>query len=51
MLYFVKEGTIHRFPIPKRCGAVREKEPLRDTIIHGVNECPRCLRRWPGEVE
>jgi len=49
MLYFVKENTIHRFPVPERCGVVRENEVLRDTIIHGVNECLYCLHRWPED--
>lgn len=49
MLYFVKENTIHRFPVSSRCSAKREKEPLRDTIPHGVEECVYCMRQWPGE--
>ena len=49
MLYFVKENTIHTFPVSKRCSAKREKEPLRDTIPHQVDECPHCMRLWPGE--
>jgi hypothetical protein len=51
MLYFVKENTIHKFPVPKRCTAVREKEQLRDTIPHGIEECPYCMRIWPGDKE
>jgi len=51
MLYFVKENTIHKFPVPKRCTAVREKEQLRDTIPHDVVECPYCMRSWPGDKE
>jgi hypothetical protein len=51
MLYFVKENTIHRFPVPKRCGVIRGKEVLRDTILYGVEECPYCLRLWPNDEE
>jgi hypothetical protein len=51
MLYFVKDNTIHRFPVPHRCGTVRENELLRDTILYGVKECPYCLRRWPQDGE
>jgi hypothetical protein len=49
MLYFVKENKLHRYPLPQRCGEKYEKEALRDTIPHGVEECPYCLHRWPGE--
>ncbi len=51
MLYFVKENTVHKFPTPKRCGVIRQKEQLRDTIPHGVEECVYCMRRWPGDEE
>jgi hypothetical protein len=51
MLYFLKGNRLHRFPLPKRCGAKYENESLRDTIPHSVEECPYCLRRWPGEDE
>ena len=51
MLYFVKENKLHRFPLPKRCDEKYENETLRDTIPHGVEECPYCLHRWPGEDE
>lgn len=46
MLYFVKDNTLHRFPVPKRCRVQRDKEPLRDTIPHGVEECAYCMLRW-----
>ena len=49
LLYFVKEGTLHKFPVPGRCGAKYENETLRDTILHGVEECLYCMGRWPGE--
>ncbi len=49
MLYFLKNNNLHRFPLPERCREKNEKEPLRDTIPYGVEECPYCLRRWPGE--
>jgi len=53
MLYFVKEKnvTVHQYPVAKRCTAVYEQEQLRDTIPHGVNECPYCMREWPGMKE
>jgi hypothetical protein len=49
MMYFVKNGTVHRYPVPKRCGEFREQEQLRDTIPHGAKECLYCLRRWPQD--
>ncbi|HXE97361.1 MAG TPA: hypothetical protein VN642_13205 [Dongiaceae bacterium] len=49
MLYFLKENMLHRFPLPKRCGTEYERETLRDTIPYGVEKCPYCLHRWPGE--
>lgn len=51
MMYFVKDNTIHRFPVPQRCRVQREKEQLRDTIPHGVEKCIYCLRRWPGDED
>jgi hypothetical protein len=53
MYYFIKESTntIHQYPVPKRCSAVYEREQLRDTIVHGVNECPYCMREWPDKKE
>ena len=47
MLYFVKGDTLHRFPVPERCEAQRDKEKLRDTIPYDVEKCPYCLGRWP----
>lgn len=49
MLYFVKENTIHTYPVSKRCGVRHEKEQLRDNVLHGSTECPYCMRRWPDE--
>jgi len=49
MLYFVKGNKLHRYPVPDWCGVVREKELLRDTVVHGVEECVFCMRRWPAE--
>jgi hypothetical protein len=49
MLYFVKQNTIHQYPVAKRCNAVYQNEILRDTIPHGVIECPYCMRAWPKE--
>lgn len=58
MLYFVKYNTLHRFPVPMRCGVKRDKEPLRDTIPNGVEECTYCtcvssrgrhMLRWSGD--
>jgi hypothetical protein len=51
MLYFVKQGQIHRYPVSKRCGARHELEPLRDTILRGVDECVYCMHRWPGDKD
>jgi len=49
MLYFVKNNKLHRYPVPKCCGTAYEKETLRDTIPHNVEECLYCMRRWPGD--
>ena len=49
MLYFVKDNTLHRFPVPIRCGVKYDHEPLRDTIPHDVEECIDCMRRWPKD--
>lgn len=49
MLYFVQDNKLHRFPVPLRCGVKYNREPLRDTIPHGVEECINCLRCFPCE--
>ena len=49
MLFFVKENRIHKYPIPHTCGATRNNEVLRDTVMHGVEECPYCFRLWPKD--
>lgn len=49
MFYFVKNNTLHRFPVPMRCGVIRENEPLEDSIPKAVSECIYCMRRWPDE--
>jgi hypothetical protein len=49
MLYFVQDNRLHRFPVPLRCGVKYNREPLRDTIPHGVEECICCMRRWPTD--
>jgi len=49
MLYFVKDNRLRQFPVPLRCGVKRDKEPLRDTIPRGVEECVSCMRRWPDD--
>lgn len=51
MLYFVRENRLHRFPIPKRCGTHRDKELLRDTIPHSMDQCIYCMNRWPEDDE
>jgi hypothetical protein len=51
MLYFVKDNRLHRFPVPKRCGVLRDKETFRDTIPHNVEQCSYCMHRWPGDDE
>lgn len=48
MLYFIKGDTVHQYPVARGCGAVYQDEPLRDTILHGVKECPYCLGEWPS---
>jgi hypothetical protein len=44
MFYFVINDTLHRFPVPKRCGVQRDKEPLSDAIPNGVKECIFCMQ-------
>lgn len=51
MLYFIKQNTIHTYPVAKRCTAAYEREQLRDTVPYQVQECPYCMRVWPGEKE
>jgi len=51
MLYFIKQNTIHTYPVAKRCTAAYEREQLRDTVPYQVQECPYCMKLWPGEKE
>ena len=51
MLYFIQKETIHLYPVAKGCPAVHRLEPLRDTILRGVTQCPYCMRGWPGETD
>lgn len=51
MLYFVKENTLHQYPVPKRCSVTYENEQLRDTIPHGAEECAYCMNRWPADEQ
>ena len=48
MLYFVQQNKIHQYPVVKRCSALYQQEQLRDTVPHGVIECPYCMKNWPG---
>ncbi len=49
MHYFIKDNKLHRYPVPKRCGVQFQKEILRDTIPHKVEQCIYCMRRWPED--
>jgi hypothetical protein len=49
MLYFIKDNVIHEYPVSKGCTAVYEREHLRDTVPHGVKDCPYCMREWPNK--
>lgn len=49
MLYFIKNGTVHQFPVPRRCGETYTNQQLRDTIPHDSQECVFCLHRWPED--
>ena len=51
MLMFVQQNKIHTYPVGKRCSAVYQQEQLRDTVPHGVMQCPYCLGHWPEEDE
>jgi hypothetical protein len=51
MLYFIKENVIHEYPVTKGCSEVYTQQQLRDTVPHGVKECPYCMREWPGRKE
>lgn len=48
MLYFIKQNTIHTYPVKNGCTAVYELEQLRDTIPRDVQQCPYCMKLWPG---
>jgi hypothetical protein len=47
MLLFIQQNKIHQYPVAKRCSAVYQREPLRDTVPHEVQQCPYCMRFWP----
>ena len=49
MHYFIKDNKLHQYPVPKRCGVHHQKETLRDTIPHGVEQWIYCMGRWPEE--
>ena len=49
MHYFIKDNKLHRYPVPQRCGVQLQKEILRDTIPHNVEQCIYCMRRWPED--
>jgi len=51
MLYFVKQNTVHTYPVAKRCTAVYQREQLRDTWPRSVHECPYCMKIWPGDKD
>lgn len=51
MLYFIKEKTIHTYPVGLGCGALYEQEQLRDTVPRDVEECPYCMKVWPGKKD
>ncbi len=51
MLYFIKQNTIHTYPVAKGCAESRDQEQLRDTVPYEVKECPYCMRVWPGQKE
>ena len=51
MHYFIKDNKLHRYPVPKRCGVVFQKEILRDTIPHNVEQCMYCMHRWPKDEQ
>lgn len=51
MLYFVKDNTIHTYPVAKRCTAVYHEEQLRDTVPRSVQVCPYCMKLWPGKKD
>ncbi len=48
MLYFIKKDTIHKYPVAKGCRAAYQQEQLRDTVLRGLEQCPYCMRTWPG---
>lgn len=49
MLYFIKDNTLHKFPVPERCQVKREKQILRDTVPHEVELCSDCMGYWPDK--
>ena len=48
MLLFIQQGKIHHYPVSRRCSAVYQQEPLRDTVPHHVKQCPYCMHLWPA---
>lgn len=44
---YIKDNRLHHFPVPKYCGVQYQKEILRNTIPHNVEQCIYCMRRWP----
>lgn len=51
MIYFIKQNTVHTYPVAKRCSAVYQQEQLRDVILRGIDECPYCMRVWPDKQD
>lgn len=49
MLYFIKDNTLHKFPVPEPCQVKREKQILRDTIPYDVELCIHCMGYWPDK--
>ena len=51
MLYFVKDGKLHRYPMSRHCSVRYEAEHLQDYVPQDVEGCIYCMRRWPDEEQ
>ena len=44
MNYFMKNGKLHKNPIPFECPVIREGELLYGSIPEGYELCPKCFK-------
>jgi len=44
MYYFMKNGKLHKNPVPFECPVVREGERLYGSIPEGCKLCEKCFK-------